>query len=349
MIFTAFDLHLILWTGSHHNACCHDSKAGNFASLLCNLSLTLAIMDGSYSDAQMLWPVSGQPLNCSGILGTPIVANTTGTRVCGVQTNRTIAERCCGSATIQEYQCWLYCETTDSMSDWTRCANEGIENGYGWGPFCQGDLMSNNTETLNSSAFRSSMPRYSWIISALLFAFVFIGPAQAAIVHSLRDLEDTATDILVKRQNGNDGCSVDVDQTYSSLVHGSKKVSDNYDCTNSGGNFCTFDLQVQTPLSENNRTFNGSSAAETMYDGFFDVLSNATEGRKFPAMSSTNLTRGVAVSTGQMFFLGWTPISVGYMQTCFVGFLLTCRTVLCQWHYNGLQRYAGRSRRRVIL
>ncbi|PPJ56702.1 hypothetical protein CBER1_09491 [Cercospora berteroae] len=209
------------------------------------------------------------------------------------------------------------------MSDWTRCANEGIDTGYGWGPFCQGDLMPNNTETLSSSAFRSSMPRYSWIISALLFAFVFIGPAQATIVHSLRDLEDTATDILAKRQSDNSGCSLNIDRTYTSLVHGTKSVSGNYDCINSGGNFCTFDLRVQTPLTENNRTFNGSSAAEVMYDSFFDVISNATEGRKFPAMSSANLTRGVAVPTGQRFFLGWTPISL-----CVNGTTMGCSDTL---------------------
>lgn len=274
-------------------------------------------MATTYTDAQMLWPLTSERLNCSGILGTPIVANTTNSRVCGVQTNRTIAERCCGSAEVQEYQCWLYCESSQTMNDWATCVS-GNSTVEGYGPFCQGGLTPNNTATLTStspddaetstsSAFRSSPPRYGWVVFVLVFAYFFIGPAQATTILSL----DTAP---VKRQSDS-SCTLAIDSNYTSLQHGSKIVSPSFDCTNTAGNFCAFDLQVETPLLENNRTLNGSSAAESEFDAFFDIVSTSTNGRKFPALSSANLTRGMAVSQGQTFRLGWTPISVGRFRS----------------------------------
>lgn len=258
-------------------------------------------MDNTYTDAQSLWPLVNDRLNCSGILGTPIVANTTGTRVCGLQTNRTVLERCCDSAPIQEYQCWLYCESQQSMNDWTRCVRGNVSTISGYGEFCQGDLMSNNTETLASSGYRASAPRLGWIVLAMLFAFFFVGPTQASII--------PGSDGELSKRQSSGGCKLNIDQNFTSLNQGSKKVSPNFDCTNTAGDFCAFELRVETPIDGNNRTFNRSSAAETTFDDFFDVVSNATM-RKFPAMSSTNLTRGVAASQGQSFYLGWTPISV---------------------------------------
>lgn len=267
-------------------------------------------MATTYTDAQQLWPVSGQGLNCSGILGTPIVANTTNSRVCGVQTNRTLAERCCGPAEIQEYQCWLYCETTDSMNDWAQCVSGGNSTANAtaaaFGSFCQGGLVSNNTERLTSAAFRSSAPKYSWAILALVVAFLFVGPAQAAIIPSL----DTS---LAKRQSDG-GCGLRMESNYTSLQHGSKKATPSFDCTNAAGNFCAFDVQVETSITENNRTLNGSSAAEPEFDAFFDLVSSLVHGRKFPAMSSVELSHGLMVPRGSTRFLGWTPISVRFLS-----------------------------------
>ena len=257
----------------------------------------------TYTDAQMLWPVSnGGSLNCSGIQGTPVLPIGNNSRVCGVQTNRTIAERCCGSAEISEYQCWLYCDSTQSLSDWARCVNPGNTTFISWGPFCQGEITPNNTETLTSSAFHSSTPRYTWMIMVLIFTFLFLGPAQATIIPSL----DNA---LIKRQSGS-GCSLTIDSNYTLLQHGSRRVSATFDCTNTAGEFCAFEANVVTPLDDNNRTLNGSSAAEPDFDAFFDVISNSTGGRKFPAMSSVNVTHGFVGRASQTIALGWTPLSV---------------------------------------
>lgn len=257
----------------------------------------------TYTDAQMLWPVSsGLSLNCSDIQGTPILPTGNNSRVCGVQTNRTIAERCCGSAEVSEYQCWLYCDSTQSLSEWARCVSPGNTTVGSWGPFCQGELVPNSTKTLTSSAFPSSTPKYTWIVFALVFTFLFLAPAQATIIPSL----DNG---LVKRQSGS-GCSLTIDSNYTSLQHGTKRVSANFDCTNTASGYCAFEVPVVTPLNENNRTLNGSSAAEPEFDAFFDVVSNSTDGRKFPALSSVNVTQGLVGRAAQIITLGWTPISV---------------------------------------
>jgi hypothetical protein len=250
-------------------------------------------MATTYTDAQQLWPLSGQPLNCSGILGTPIVANTTNSRVCGVQNHRNVAERCCGSAEVQEYQCWLYCEYTQSVGDWARCVSGNSTRPVG-GPFCQGGLVADNKETVTSSAFRSSAPRYSWIVFVLVFTFLFVGPAQATIIPTL----DTS---LAKRQSDS-GCSLAIESNYTALQHSSNSVSAHFGCEGAR-DWCGFEAPIETSITENNRTLNGSSASEPGFDAFFDVVSKSTNGRKFPALSSVNFTRGFVVPAAR-------PISV---------------------------------------
>ena len=256
----------------------------------------------TYTDAQMLWPVSnGESLNCSGILGNPVIPNGNSSRVCGVKTNRAIAQHCCGSAEVKDYQCWLYCDSTKSILEWAKCANDNTTAGS-WDPFCQGKLTPNNTETLTSSALHSSTPKYSWMIVVLVCTFLFLGPAQATIIPSL----DNG---LVKRQSGS-GCSLMIDKNYTSLQHGSKRVAGPLTCINNRDQYCSFEASIETPLNENNRTLNGSSAAEPNFDAFFDVVSDATGGRKFPALSSVNVTQSVTAKGAEKVGLGWTPISV---------------------------------------
>jgi hypothetical protein len=220
--------------------------------------------------------------------------------VCGVQTNRTVAERCCGSAEVQEYQCWLYCEHTQSVGDWARCVS-GNSTAPLRSSFCQGGLVADNKETVTSSAFRSSAPRYSWIVFVLVFTFLFVGPAQATIIPTL----DTS---LIKRQSDS-GCSLTIESNYTALQHSSNSVSAMFSCNGARG-FCGFEVPIETSITENNRTLNGSSASEPGFDAFFDAVSKSTNGRKFPALSSVNLTRGFVVLPGRSVTLSWTPISV---------------------------------------
>ena len=290
-------------------------------------------MATSYNDAQAIWPVSGDSLNCS-TLGIPILPNTTMTRVCGLRSNRTIAERCCGSVEVRQYQCWLYCEHSSSINKWGECIS-GNSTTSDWGAFCQGNIASNITESLaspsTSFAFRSSAPKFGWMVFMLIATFLFIGPAQAFTVPSLGDG-------LAKRQSDS-GCTLTIDRNYTSLQHSTRQVSSHYvsQCGKNSG--CGFGFNIVTPLTENNRTLNGTSASEPEFDAFFDAVSNATSGRKFPALSSANLSLDLIVPDRIAFTMGWTPISVSPLTLdcrTIHGFTDFC-TVLCQWHGHRLQ------------
>ena len=262
----------------------------------------MANMTTDYSDAQMIWPLEGSPWNCSREFVTPIMANTTGTRICGLHNNRTVAEQCC-TTEVRNYQCWHYCESNATIGDWAMCVSQ-ITGGAGSSinspqniPFCQGALMSNNTETLRSSSYRSATPKICWIVLTLLIGFLFVGPTHATIIHSLGDG-------LAKRQSAGD-CVFNVDQTYTTQIN---------QVQNFGGSRFSgqpaVEIDAETPLDANNRTLNGTSAAEPEYDEFFDVVSNVTNGRRFPAMSSVRLSRGIAVFGPTDFYVQWAPISV---------------------------------------
>lgn len=260
-------------------------------------------MGNPYSDAQLIWPTEGTS-NCSTEYGTPIFPNTTGTSICGLRNNRTVAESCCRGLRItevQDYQCWHYCETTLNIFEWAQCigrvTNIADQSSYPYAPFCQSALIAQT-----SASHRSSTPKISsWIVLALIFGFLFIGPTQATIVHSLGDG-------LAKRQSTG-GCTFNVSRTYASEKHGTQAV------TNIFAGFPGAGSSLTTPLGGNNRTINSTSAAGSEFDDFFDVVSKATNGRRYPAMSSVELKRDVALTyttynVGPNFYLGWTPISV---------------------------------------
>jgi hypothetical protein len=129
-----------------------------------------------------------------------------------------------------------------------------------------------------------------------------------------------------------------IDSNYTSLQHGSKKLSGNFNCVNAVS--CAFEISAETGLNENNRTLNGSSAAEPEFDAFFGAVSNSTGGRKFPALSSVNVTQGIVGRGTQTIALGWTPISVGFWITHWLPEHADSNpVVLCQRHRPWLQRH----------
>ncbi|KAI7198412.1 hypothetical protein KC316_g14158 [Hortaea werneckii] len=83
-----------------------------------------------------------------------------------------------------------------------------------------------------------------------------------------------------------------------------------------------FGTNVDTGITNNNRTINGTSAADAQYDGFFDVLSEKY-GRQFPAMSSIETEIQVAKSGGQSLYVAWTPF-----QWCVNGTATGCGDAL---------------------
>lgn len=62
-------------------------------------------------------------------------------------------------------------------------------------------------------------------------------------------------------------------------------------------------------MLENNRTVNGTSAAEPEYDEFFGVLQNQTN-RLFPALSGVELMYNFVPNSLDVSVIAWTPLAV---------------------------------------
>lgn len=145
------------------------------------------------------------------------------------------------------------------------------------------------------------------LLVACILAF-FLNPASAAIVPSLADRS------VVKRDTGN--CNFTEDRTFTQLGRSHKLTA------NSGAGISAFGQNVDTGITNNNRTINGTSAADAQYDDFFDVLSKKY-GRQFPAMSSVETEIQVAKPSGQTAYVAWTPF-----QWCVNGTATGCADAL---------------------
>lgn len=225
---------------------------------------------------------------------TPVLRNTTGTRVCGIQIyNASDALRPCCSGDVQTYWCNSYCATDMDAASFERCylnhtqSSSSIANASTAGNpgtvYCQSRInssynQSNANASSSSAAARAPSPR---LLSTLLLASVFLlllaTPASAS---------DAA-----------DGCTFSVDQNYTTSGR-ARVVSARVD----GANIAAVGTAVSVP--DNNRTLNGSSAAEPRYDAFFEVVGNVTK-RRFPA------------TTGLEMFFEWTTNG----QTTFLQFI----------------------------
>lgn len=173
--------------------------------------------------------------------------------------------------------------------------------------------MGNTTGTIRETATSFGMPRArapglrATLLVACVLAF-FLTPASAAIVPSLADRS------LVKRDTGN--CNFTEDRTFTQLGPSQKLTA------TSGTGISAFGQNVDTGITNNNRTINGTSAADAQYDGFFDVLSEKY-GRQFPAMSSIETEIQVAKPGGQSVYVAWTPF-----QWCVNGTATGCGDAL---------------------
>ncbi|RMY53642.1 hypothetical protein D0865_05148 [Hortaea werneckii] len=111
-------------------------------------------------------------------------------------------------------------------------------------------------------------------------------------------------------------CNFTEDRTFTQLGPSQKLTA------TSGTGISAFGQNVDTGITNNNRTINGTSAADAQYDGFFDVLSEKY-GRQFPAMSSIETEIQVAKPGGQSVYVAWTPF-----QWCVNGTATGCGDAL---------------------
>jgi hypothetical protein len=165
------------------------------------------------------------------------------------------------------------------VSDWYRCITKIGNNNGTVDPssvFCQSQALGNNTATLKQSfaSLQSSPPRKTYYFLLLLLSTFLIGTASAEVIPSLAD------DLIARQSQPQTSCSIQVVHDYTK-ARNPILVSQAFNFCN----MCTQNVDVQTGIRNNNRTINGTSAAEPYYDAFFDVLANRT-GYVFPAMSS---------------------------------------------------------------
>ncbi|KAH9828895.1 hypothetical protein Tdes44962_MAKER02323 [Teratosphaeria destructans] len=184
----------------------------------------------------------------------------------------------CGQAKIYSHDCYNFCSFSGSLRDFLVAAGQNISQRNNPDPsvYCAGSISGNNTLSLNTTSdakksagtrSRPPVPTFSFLIVAMLMAFLFITPTTASVLPESD---------LTTRQSG---CSFKLLNNYTSSTN-VQIVSPHYDfdCVP----FCDQGINVADVAF--NRTINSTSAAEPQYDAFFDILANST-GRVFPAIT----------------------------------------------------------------
>jgi hypothetical protein len=218
--------------------------------------------------------------SCSNVGGIPGVLPIGNEAVCGVTTlgNVSIGSCCDSPNDVRNYKCSQYCTTSSDAAKWYQCvvggSNSFVDPNF---VFCQSRAIANNTVTLKKSfaCLHASPPRKTYYFMLLLLSTFLIGTASAEVIPSL------AGNLVARQSQAQTSCSIQVVGDYTQ-AGGPKKVARNVPfCPTQ---VCRETVDVQTGITNNNRTINRTSAAEPRYDAFFDVLANRT-GYMFPAMS----------------------------------------------------------------
>ncbi|RMX86372.1 hypothetical protein D0869_03134 [Hortaea werneckii] len=243
-------------------------------------------MANSSVPGSLIW----DPNDCSGFSAMPILPNNTNSgHVCAIQTQNETAMQACCDGELMTYTCWKYCATDQFVGQFGECLSEQMNI---TSPPDSLYCMGNTTGTIRETATSFGMPRAraprlgATLLVACVLAF-FLTPASAAIT-------------APSRSSGR-----------------SRKLT-----ATTGTGISAFGTNVDTGITNNNRTINGTSAADAQYDGFFDVLSEKY-GRQFPAMSSIETEIQVAKSGGQSLYVAWTPF-----QWCVNGTATGCGDAL---------------------
>nr|POE79770.1 hypothetical protein CFP56_07836 [Quercus suber] len=248
--------------------------------------------------------MANQSSSCSAVSSTPVVLNDAATRVCAVNSlNAPLLESCCEGSGVLSSQCKHYCNTNKTIIEFIAClTHEGRNSSsvLAMNPFCQDSIVSNNTETLAKTSYgtrRASPLPLQYLFVALLLVLLSATNVSATMVRSL------STDMQRRQSTALTSCSIDIHGNYTS-IRNSQQVSSHYTCDSS--DYCTQSIPIDTGIVNNNRTINGTSASEPMYDVFFEMLENST-GRMFPALSGIELQYGYVTAPGIEYFIDFTP------------------------------------------
>ncbi|KAF2718951.1 hypothetical protein K431DRAFT_348286 [Polychaeton citri CBS 116435] len=306
------------------STCCIKRECSTFGLPIVRslLSLVLKPSKMSYANGSLHFDLS----QCGETGGIAILPNTTNSRVCGVRSLDTSLLKSCCDGDADTYQCSQFCSTSSSVTEFATCVSNNGGNGSTSAVnvediFCQqgitgnvtGSISETSNETDTSAGFRSvSTPRFSLLIFVLVLG-LFFSSASAAIVPSL-------SNGVTRRASSDTSCDIEMESNYTMTRSSTIQVSAQHGCES--GPFCPFGMAIDTDVTSNNRTINGTSAAEPTYDTFFELLQDKT-GRLFPAMSSVELWYEFVVAPTSGFTLGFTPYA-----WCLNGTVSNCAGVL---------------------
>ncbi|KAK4952398.1 hypothetical protein LTR10_009204 [Elasticomyces elasticus] len=246
--------------------------------------------------------------HCPNGSGAPVLPNNTQTAVCGFPSNfenssvTTGLSGCCEGG-VETFGCNSYCSYSQGLARFTACLQNSTDVSNATLPyaFCQSNIAARNIPSVPGQSSGGSRtytaPRVTGTLLVVMLLAFFAAPTTAAIVHSLDKNP-------VKRQSSN-GCTFDQTANYTTIRNTLQVTAHGYTCASSEG-FCPSQAFVDTGLDRNNRTVNGTSAADSTYDILFEVIANAT-GRSFPAMTSLLINHEVSVMGGSGGTLGFTP------------------------------------------
>jgi hypothetical protein len=200
--------------------------------------------------------------------------------------------------------------TSSGVVEWNDCVSKNSNITDFQDIFCQAQVSGNNTQTVkpkDSAAFTSaSAPSKSYVLIFLLLSTFLIGSTTAKVIPSLA----TAKQLASRQSSPQITCSIEVLQDYTVPRSNSLSVASAVSCdlpTNSS-KYCGFGFNINSGINSNNRTINGTTAAEPKFDSFFDLLANRT-GHLFPALSSVEFAYSFLAPPG-ISRLAFTPVLV---------------------------------------
>ncbi|KAK5695143.1 hypothetical protein LTR97_008649 [Elasticomyces elasticus] len=246
--------------------------------------------------------------HCPDGSGAPVLPNNTQTAVCGFlsrfeNSSVTTGLSGCCEGDVQTFGCNSYCSYSQGLTRFTSCLqnNTDVSNSTLPYAFCQSNIAARNIPSVpgqsSGGSRRYTAPSITGTCLVMMLLALFAAPTAAAIVHSLDSNP-------VKRQSSN-GCTFDQMANYTTIRNTLQVTAHGYSCASSEA-FCPSQAFVDTGFDRNNRTVNGTSAAEPTYDILFEVISNTT-GRSFPAMTSLLINHEFSVMGGSGGTLGFTP------------------------------------------
>lgn len=232
------------------------------------------------------------PNDCSGFTANPILPGSNSSRVCGLQTQDESALSKCCQTPIEKYTCWTYCATNQPYVNFASCVSNNVKRNVS-DIFCLSATNSTINQTTTSAATpRTRAPTMASLIVMLCVLAFFLDPASARIIPSLGNNHIRRAD--------DSTCQFKEDHHYvrtgtTHLVSSSPESGEGLSVT------------VDSGIGNNNRTINGTSAAEASYDDFFSLLSKQF-GRQFPAMSSIETVYEFS-AIGHSAKVGFTPFN----------------------------------------